>query len=51
MLQLFGRVLFELARDVHVRRPLEDLRIDDVGDDGLILPRQIFIQQINEFFS
>ena len=43
--QFFMRVLFQLTRDAHVGRALEHLRIDDVGDDGLVLAREILVQE------
>jgi hypothetical protein len=46
VLQLLLRVLFELIRDVHEFRALQDLRIDDIGDGGLILAGKILIQKL-----
>jgi len=42
---------FELIGDVHVLGALEDLRIDNVGDDGLVFAREIFVQQLDQFFA
>ena len=44
MLELLLGMLFQLRGDVHVLRTLEYLRVHDVGDDRLILARQIFIE-------
>ena len=48
MLEFFRRVDFELRGDVHELRALQDLRVDDVADDGLIFAREIFVQQISK---
>ena len=48
MLELLLRVLFQLRGDVHVFGALEHLRIDDVGDDRLILARQILVEEFGE---
>jgi hypothetical protein len=42
---------FELAGDVHVGRSLEDLRIIDVGDDGLEFALEILVEKIDELFA
>ena len=49
--ELFGGVDFELAGDVHVLRALENLRVVDVGDDGLIFAGEIFVEEVDEFFA
>src|SRR4051794_40560813 len=48
MLQLFSRVLFQFLRDAHVLRAFQHLRIDDVGDDRLVLPRKVFVQLVDQ---
>ncbi len=35
---------FELIGDVHILSAAEHLRIDDIGDDGLVFARQVLIQ-------
>ena len=51
MLQLLRSVLLELARNRHVLRPLEDLRIDHVRDDCLVLAGQVFVEQVDQLLS
>ena len=48
MIELLLGVNFQLSGDVHVFGALEHLGIDDVGDDGLIFARQVFVQQLRE---
>jgi len=38
-------VLLQFPGDGHVLRALEHLRVNDVGDDGLVLARQILVQE------
>jgi hypothetical protein len=45
VLQLLPGVPFEFLRNRHVLRAFERLRVDDVGDHGLKLTRQVFVQQ------
>ena len=49
--ELFGGVDGELVGDVHVRRAFEDLRVVDVGDDGLVFAGEIFVEEVDEFFA
>jgi len=51
VLQLLAGVDFELLGNRHVLRAFERLRIDHVGDDGLKLPRQVFIQPRDQSLS
>jgi hypothetical protein len=48
--ELFLGVDFEFAGDVHVGRALEDLRVVDVGDDGLEFALEILVEEIDELF-
>jgi hypothetical protein len=48
MIELLLGVDFELGGNVHVLGAAEHLGIDDVGDDGLILAGQVFVQQLRE---
>ena len=48
VLQLFPGVLFQFLGDGHVLSAFDHLRIDDIGDDGLILARQVFIEGRNQ---
>ena len=48
--KLFFGVDFEFTGDVHVGRSLEDLRVVHVGDDGLILAGEIFVEEVGQFF-
>ena len=48
--QLFGGVDGELIGDVHILRAFEDLGVVDVGDDGLIFARQVFVEELDELF-
>jgi len=45
MLQLLARVRLQLLGNVHVLGPLEDLRVDHIGDDRLILPGKILVER------
>ena len=49
--ELFGGVDGELGGDVHVGRALEDLRVVDVGDDGLELALEVFVEEVDELFA
>jgi hypothetical protein len=51
MLKLFGCMLLQLIRDVHILRAFEHLRIDDVGNYRLILACEILIEPRREFFA
>jgi len=51
VLQFFRGVLLQLARNAHIRSPLEHLRVNDVSDDRLILSLQISVQEFNQFFA
>jgi hypothetical protein len=46
--QLLLGVLRQLLGDGHVLRALDHLRVHDVGDDRLILPRQILVEQLDQ---
>ena len=48
MIELLLGVQLELAGDIHVLRSLEHLRIDDVGDDRLVLARQVLVEKVDE---
>ena len=50
VLELFAGVFLELLRDRHVFGALQHLRIHDVGDDRLVLPREIFVEQLDQLF-
>src|SRR5580704_10465192 len=43
VLKFFAGVLFEFAGDVHILSTLQNFRIGDVGDDGLVFAGQIFV--------
>ena len=45
--ELFGGVDGELGGDVHVGRAFEDLRVVDVGDDGLELAGEVFVEEVD----
>jgi hypothetical protein len=49
--ELFLGVDFELIGDVHVSRSFEDLRVVDVGDDGLKLALEIFVEEIDHLLA
>jgi hypothetical protein len=51
MVQLLFGMNRELIRDIHVSGALEHLRIVHVGDDRLILAREILVQRFDEFFT
>ena len=51
VLQLFAGVHLELLGDIHVRGALERLRVNHVGDDGLVFPGKILVQQIDQLLS
>ena len=51
VLQLLAGVHFQFRSDIHVRRALERLRVDDVGDDRLVLASEILVQQFDQLFS
>ncbi len=51
MLKLIMRVRLELIGNGHVLGALEHLRIDNIGDDGLVFPREVFIEQFGETFA
>ena len=42
--EFLAGVNHQLGGDIHVLRPFHDLAIGHIGDDGLIFPRQVFIQ-------
>src|ERR1700677_3930157 len=42
--EFFGRVLFQFCGDIHEFGALQHLRIHHVGNDGLILAGQVFVQ-------
>ena len=48
MIEFLLGVDFKLGGDVHVLGAGEHLRIDYVGDDGLIFAGKVFIQQLRE---
>jgi hypothetical protein len=41
----------ELISDVHVGRAFEDLGVIYVGDDGLILAGEVFVEELDELFT
>jgi hypothetical protein len=41
----------ELGGDVHVGRSLEDLGVVDVGDDGLKLAGEVFVEEVDELLA
>ena len=49
MVELLFRVLFQFFRYGHVRRAFEHLRIDDIGNNRLVLAGQVFVKQIDQF--
>ena len=49
--ELFVGVDCELVGDVHVGRSLEDLRVVDVGDDGLVLAGEVFVEEVDELLA
>src|SRR6202050_5984303 len=51
MAELFVGVLFQFSGYVHILGALQHLRINYVGNNGLIFSGQIFIQGSDEFFS
>src|SRR6476620_9296682 len=46
MLQFLAGMYLELVGDCHVLRAFQDLRIHDVGDDGLVFSRKVLIQEL-----
>jgi hypothetical protein len=51
MRELFGGMHLKLFRDRHVLSTLEHLRVDHVGDDRLVLSREVFVQVIDQLRS
>ena len=51
MLKLLLGVALQLRGDVHVLSALQDLRIDNIGDDSLILAFQVLVQKVRQFLS
>jgi hypothetical protein len=51
VLQLLRGVLLELVGNTHIFGALQNLGIDDIGDDGLIFARKIFVQQLSKIFA
>ena len=49
--ELFLGVDLELAGDVHVSRAFEHLGVVDVGDDGLKLALQVFVEEIDDLLA
>ena len=49
--ELFAGVHLELLGDRHVFRAFEGLRVHDVGDDRLVLARQIFLQSFDQVLA
>ncbi len=48
VVELLPGVDFELAGDVHVGGAFEDLGVVDVGDDGLELALEVFVEEVDE---
>src|SRR6266567_2050322 len=51
MVQLLFRMNHEFSRDIHIGGAFEHLRIVDVGDNCLILAREILVQRCDEYFT
>ena len=51
VLQLLRGVFLELLSDRHELGALDDLRVHNVGDNGLILARQVFIEKVSELVA
>jgi len=51
VLEFLGGVYFELIGDAHVLGTLEHLRINYVGDDGLIFAREVFVQTVDQLLT
>jgi hypothetical protein len=49
--QLLAGVNFQFPGDVGVFRPFDNLAVNNVGDNRLILPGSVFIEQVNQFFT
>ena len=47
MLELLLRVSFDLSSSVSVDRSVGELGVDPIPDDGVILPREALVQEIN----
>ena len=48
VLQLLAGVDLQLLGDGHVLGALEHLRVDDVGDDRLVLAGQVLVEQLDQ---
>ena len=44
VLQFFAGVFFQLLRDMIVFRAFQGLAVNDVGNDGLVFARKIFVE-------
>ena len=51
MLQFFAGMHGQFVGNAHVLGAFEHLRIHNVGNDGLILALQVFVQQLDQFFA
>jgi hypothetical protein len=51
VVQFLARVQLQLARNLVVSRALDRLAVDGVGDDRLVLARQVLIQKLDHFFT
>ena len=51
MLQLPMGMLFKLIGDVHIFRTLQHLRINHIGDYGLIFARKVLIQKLRQLIT
>ena len=49
--QLLAGMGLQFLGDVHVLGALEDLRIDDIGDDRLVFAGQILVEQPDQLLS
>jgi hypothetical protein len=49
--QLLGGVLLQLPGDVLELGALDRLAVDDIGDDGLVLPGEVLVQEADHFFA
>ena len=51
VLELFSGVELELGGDIHPLRAGDHVAVYGVGDDGLVLTGEVFIERVDEFFD
>ena len=51
MRKFFAGVYLELFGNTHILGALDGLRVDHVGDDGLVLTRQVFVEVLDQLLA